>query len=234
MLQFLKDDFICENCGPTPEYIVADGKRCGPTKQKVAHLSEFDRADGDESALIQGSDFNSRVFLPRRPERKAVCELLTNSITQEEFLQSDELQSQNSQMLKNLIERLQESWPDEIPSEYSRLIGNICKPTSVASFMQVTEATTLQYLKEFCRSQLDLRRIVNKDKLEQISRELPALWPNLVDIMNLESARFLPGDISVIVEKLIDIRIETFANATERRNEDYFPWPNPSIEHPTQ
>ena len=104
MLQFHKDDFICENCGPTPEYIVADGKMCGPTKRKVALLSEFDRADGDESALVQGSDFNSRVFLPRRPERKAVCELLTNSITQEEFLQSDELQSQNSQMLKNLIE----------------------------------------------------------------------------------------------------------------------------------
>ena len=52
--------------------------------------------------------------------------------------------------------------------------------------------------------------------------------------MNLESARFLPGDISAIVEKLIDIRIETFENAVERRNEDYLPWPNPSKEHPTQ
>ena len=38
----------------------------------------------------------------------------------------------------------------------------------------------------------------------------------------------------LLVETLIDIRIETFENAAERRNEDYLPWPNPSKEHPTQ
>ena len=44
MLKFRKEDFVCDKCGDTPEYIVCDGKSIGPAKRKVNHLTELDRA----------------------------------------------------------------------------------------------------------------------------------------------------------------------------------------------
>jgi hypothetical protein len=114
------------------------------------------------------------------------------------------------------------------------LIGNLCKPTSVASYLQVTDDKPLVYLQSFCLEQLNLRSAGNQDKLQIISSQLPALWPNLMDIMELESSEYLPHDLAIIVERLVEIRRSTFENATERSDDDYVQWPNPEVEHPTQ
>lgn len=62
---------------------------------------------------------------------------------------------------------------------------------------------------------------------------MPALWPNLVAIMNLEKSNYLPADVANIVLKLISIRRNTFLNSAVRSNEDYILWENPEEEHPT-
>ena len=64
--------------------------------------------------------------------------------------------------------------------------------------------------------------------------ELPALWPNLLDILNLEKVKFLPADVSAIVLRLVTMRSETFQNASHRQDNDYIPWANIGEEHPTQ
>ena len=100
--------------------------------------------------------------------------------------------------------------------------------------MQVTHADPLVYLQSFCDQQLNLRSAANKDKLILMARELPALWPNLVDLMELEHLEFLPQDVATILTKLIDIRNSTFRNAAERNDDDYISWESPGEEHPTQ
>ena len=46
-----KVGFLCPSCGDSPNYIVCDGKTDGPTKRKVEHLHELDKAESDESPL---------------------------------------------------------------------------------------------------------------------------------------------------------------------------------------
>ena len=53
MIRFRKEDFLCPDCGPSPKYIVCDGKMDGPTK--VPHLHKLDNPELDESPLCQGS-----------------------------------------------------------------------------------------------------------------------------------------------------------------------------------
>ena len=144
------------------------------------------------------------------------------------------MQSENGQLIIPLIERICEDWPDEIPKPYARFLGNICKPTSVAAFMQVTHDDPLLHLESFCEQQLNLRSALNQEKLQLMARELPALWPNLMDIMELEATEYLPIEVSNILIRLIEIRRSTFQNASEREDDDYVRWATPGEEHPTQ
>ena len=116
--------FSCPKCGTSPKYLVADGKSDGPTKRKVDHLKELGTADDDDGFLPQGSLYKDRVFLPSYEERQAVCHLLTGAQTMEDFLTEEEFESDNGQLLKNLITRISTTWQDDIPKEYERFIAN--------------------------------------------------------------------------------------------------------------
>ena len=48
LMKFRKEDFQCNQCGDTPQYIVCNGKSVGPTRRKVDHLSEFDGLEGSK------------------------------------------------------------------------------------------------------------------------------------------------------------------------------------------
>ena len=54
----------------TPTYLVADGKATGPSKRRVEHLEELDRADGDDNVLGPSCAFEDRVFISNNKERK--------------------------------------------------------------------------------------------------------------------------------------------------------------------
>ena len=60
------------------------------------------------------------------------------------------------------------------------------------------------------------------------------MWPNVIDILDIEKSEFLPNNLSNIVLSMIDIRIGTFQNSTRRNDDDYISWPSPEIDHPTQ
>ena len=57
------------------------------------HFVELDHAEDDEEILIQGSHFRGRVFLSEIVERRLVCGLVTQGITDAEFLLSPEVQT---------------------------------------------------------------------------------------------------------------------------------------------
>ena len=234
MIQFRREDFLCTNCGESPSYIVCDGKTDGPAKRKVEHLKELDKPEEDDSVLSQGSLFHDRIFLSENRERKLACSLLTDTISLDEFLESDDISTVNGLMVKRLVDRISVSWPEEIPVPYKRFLGNICKASSVAGFLQVLSVDALDFLAEFCHERLDIRSAENNLQLKQVAEEMPALWPNLIDILNLEKFNFLPEDVSVIILKLIEIRKKTFSTAAVRSPDDYILWEDPDIEHSTQ
>ena len=88
--------------------------------------------------------------------------------------------------------------------------------------MLLVSCKPLEFLDEFCQKSLDLRSAENSEKQQQVATELPALWPNLINILNLEKSDFLPGDVSAIISKLIWIRRNTFLTAAVRSDDDYF------------
>lgn len=234
MIQFRKEDFLCPSCGDSPNYIVCDGKTDGPTKRAVEHLQELDQAEDDPSVLCQGSLFQDRVFLFENKERKLVCKLLTDMVSYDDFLESEDITTDNGRMIVTLVERISQSWPDEeLPKPYKQFLGNISKYSSVAGFMQVLSAQPLEFLDEFCQQSLDLRSAENSEKQRQVAAELPALWPNIISILNLEKSDYLPGDVSVIISKLIFIRRNTFLTAAVRSDDDYVKWEDSEQEHST-
>ena len=139
-----EEDFLCSPCGDFPSYVVCDGKTDGPTKPKVEHLHELDRTDHDETCLRQGSFFEDCVFLSESCERKMVCNLLTNTISIEEFVESETILSSNGNLVVQLVVRIALFWPEEIPKPYKRLIGNICKISGVAGLLQVLSSEPLE------------------------------------------------------------------------------------------
>ena len=234
MLEFEKEDFLCPDCGESPSYLVADGKTDGPTKRKLEHLHELDKAEGDDSVLCQGSHMKDRVFLTSNDERKLVCLLLTESISSDEFVESDVITTENGRMISTLVERACLSWPDELPPPYKRFIGNISKNSSVAGFLQVLSVESLDFLAEFCQQRLDLRLAINSETQKQVREEMPALWENVIDLLNLERTNYLPNDVSSIILKMIEIRKVTFQTAAVRDESDYVEWEDIQQEHPTQ
>ena len=234
MIQFKKEDFLCPNCGDSPKYIVCDGKTDGPTKRKLEHLKELDRPEDDETVLCQGSLFEDRVFLSSSSERKLICNLLTSTISSDEFLDSEDVNTENGRMISTLVERIALSWPDEIPKPYNRFLANVCKYSSVAGFLQVSSEEPLNLLAEFCQQRLDIRAAEYSIEQKKVAEELPALWPNIVDLLNVEKSNYLPDDVSPIILKLIEIRKKTFLTAAVRCDDDYIEWENIEKEHPTQ
>ena len=234
IVQFRKEDFLCPSCGPSPCYLVCDGKTDGPTKRKVEHLKELDRAEDDTSVLCQGSFFENRVFLFEKKERRLVCQLLTNTISYDEFLNSGDICTDNGRLIKALVERISTSWPEEdIPKTYNTFLANISKLSSVEGFMQVLSPQPLQFLQEFCSRNLDLRTAEHREKEKLMAEELPALWPNVLGILFLEKAVYLPDDVANIVSKLIYIRRNSFLSAAVRSADDYVDWENVEKEHCT-
>ena len=113
MLKFRNEDFKCNNCGDTPDYIVCDGKSIGPAKRKVNHLTELDRAEDDDTPLLQRPKFPDRMFLNRKAERDFVKNLVTEQLSMQEFLRSD-INTVNGQMIYNLVSRLARANQDEL------------------------------------------------------------------------------------------------------------------------
>jgi hypothetical protein len=102
----------------------------------------------------------------------------------------------------------------------------------VAGYLQVLSAESLEYLEQFCQPILGPKTCWKCSEQKQIAEEMPALWPNLLEILNLENSMFLPDDVFSIIIKLIEIRRNTFLNAATRTEDEYIGWEDTELEHP--
>ena len=65
--------------------------------------------------------------------------------------------------------------------------------------------------------------------------ELPALWPDLEEILNVEDTLYLPVEVSAVIRKVINMQNEIYENAPDRHEHEYegYPWDDIG-EHPSQ
>ena len=127
--------FSCPDHATTPRFLNTDGKNMGPTKRKVKHIAELDKHPDDEDVLPQSTFFSKRVFLHNIKERHLVVELLAGDIFKQEFCESPEIETENGPLVVNLVRALNHENDYELPAPF---IQNVCKPTSVRGFIQVT------------------------------------------------------------------------------------------------
>ena len=203
-----KECFSCLNCGIDPKYFVGDGKCIGPLQKKLAvlNISELSWHPNDSKILEQGSKFSDRILLPDKKERDIVCELLTGNKDMENFISSDVLKSENGKMIQELVLYIQSKWPLKIPHVFVKFIADICKSSSVAGLLQVTNHRTLVLLKKFCLEEIDIRSPAQDSKLKYLNSELQTFWPQLVSICELNNSTFLPPIVKKIVLCFIKIR----------------------------
>ena len=131
-----------------------------------------------------------------------------------------------------MVDRVHDKF-NEIPSEYKNFLDDIRKNSPVSGLLQATKKEALDYLKQYCLQQIDLRSPRNIDKLKIVQLELPAIWLRIVDILKLEKEeKYLPAYVSLIIIQLLKIRRSMYKQATKRKDDgsEYFSWDGES--HP--
>ena len=230
------EDFTCTRfCKKdTPDVLVGDGVCTAPTNRKVDHIEEFEPHPSDETELPQSTKSQQRKFLANKSERVLVQALVKGEISAEEFIRSDQITSENGQLVKIIVERL-EHWFTDCPAEYNDFFSDISKETSIPGLIQVNSNEPLDILSDYCNERLDLRAHQNLNRLQIVEREIPALWSSLKNILKLEKrSNYLPKDVASVVLELISIWKNIFINAAERSDDQYFWYPEDAGELPTQ
>ena len=153
----------CPQHGLSPKWIVADGKALGPLKRRVSHLREFDIAPGDKCVLEQTTHHKDRIFISSKKERSVVLQLVTGEISTAEFCLNDEIRSENGKLVRNVVGHIEEKFPLRIPDPYIQLLSNVAKNSSARGLLQVNNLESLEVLSKYCRDELDIRILQNKD-----------------------------------------------------------------------
>ena len=201
-----KRAFSCPTHGNSPTWVVSDGKNVGPLKRRVGHLKELDTETSDEKILVQSTKFKDRVFLDSKKERVIVCQLLTGELSMIDFAEISDMTSANGLLLIELVRHILEKFPEDMPSCFKHFIANVSKPTSVRGLLQVLSAEPLEYLEQYCKEELNIRTPSAQQQLQCIVSSLPAIWPDLDAMCNLENSEYLPKQVSNILLKLLKIR----------------------------
>ena len=201
-----KKAFSCPKHGSSPPWIVSDGKNVGPLKRRVNHLKELDRHETDAKILQQSTHFKERCFLCEKKERMSVCKLLTDGSSMLDFVETSDMTSSNGKLIIELVRHISVKFPEGMPPCYKSFLANISKPTSVRGLLQVLSPEPLEYLEEYCKEVLDVRSHASQHQLMILESSLPAIWPDLEEICNVENTVFLPKPVSTIVLRLLKIR----------------------------
>ena len=175
---------------------MSDGKNVGPLKRRVDHLKELNINETDKTILIQSTKFKDRCFLSEKKERMNVVKLLNEEISPLDFLEISEMNSENGRLIIEIVRHIAINFPEEVPACYKSILANVARPTSVIGFIQVTSPEPLDYLEEYCKEVLDIRSHTSQHQLTIVQSSLPALWPDLDEMCNLEKTVFLPRVVS--------------------------------------
>ena len=165
------------------------------------------------------------VFLSQKKERDIVSSLFTSECTDIEvktFLSTNITnKSEEFMIIYNIVKKFDGK---SLPPAYIKLLSEASKNIAVAGIWQVRHRNILKYLREFCLKELNLRAVENEKFLQQLRSELPAIWPILLSIMNLENTTYLPPYVARLILALLKKRSETFKKSCMRYSDDYIPY----------
>ena len=134
-----------------------------------------------------------------------VCQLITGDMSMLDFAEISDMTSPHGQLLVNLVRHIVQKFPEEMPACYKSFMANICKPTSVRGLLQVLSPEPLEYLEEYCKEVLDVRSHYSQHQLKVLESSLPAIWPDLDEVCNIENSVFLPKPVSQIILRLLKV-----------------------------
>ena len=217
--------FSCPQCGISPAYLVGDGKcDLAPLQRRLPKgVKEFSPHPNDPSPVLkQATKHSDRIFLKEKSERDMIISLVQGKVTVSEILNCKKKKSDNFILIGNLLNRIKDC--EEIPFCYQELLIETSKNTPVAGIFQVTQRKTLKLLRQFCLKEVNFRDGMHHQELKILMSDLPAIFPIIIRICNLEDSDFLPTDINRIILSLLRIRISTFTKSEVRYQEDYIPY----------
>lgn len=194
----------------------------GPLSSKLENVKELGPHPENTEPLEQSTSYYDRIFLKDKKERMLMVKLITETISPEEFLES-EVESENAKMLQRLVKNVF-GLHQCVPKQYLDFICEFSKVTSITGFIQITNGKVLDVLQDFVNGTIDIFSGNQKNNLDLLRKEVPALWKLLYQILLLEKSRHLDVNMKEILQKLIDMRIEIFENAAERSSSDYTVW----------
>lgn len=194
----------------------------GPLSSKLEHVEEFGPHPDNAEPLEQSTSYYDRIFLKDKKERMLMIKLITETISPEEFLQS-EVESENAHILQRLVKNVY-GHHQCVPKQYLDFLADLSKVTSITGYIQITNGKVLHLLQDFINGTIDIFSGNQKKNLDHIRKEVPALWKSIYQIMLLEKSRHLNDDMKEILQKLIIQRTEIFENAAERSSSDYTAW----------
>ena len=216
--------FTCPIEGRSVKWIIADGKCTGPRRSKVENVNELFASEESE-VLADSTKHSQRVFLAEQKERKMVLDLVNEEITVRDFLNSDDVATNNGGLVRDVLIELQRSDPniENLPEPYNKFLTEVSKPYSARALLQVNRPIPLHFLQQYCEDNLNIRdyNSQNPNTVKSLKSSFPALWPVLENIIQTENRRNLPRSVATIVLRLIEIRKETFATAATRSDENY-------------
>ena len=194
----------------------------GPLSSKLENVKELGPHPDNIDPLEQSTSYYDRIFLKDKKERMLMIKLITETISPEEFLES-EVESENGRILQRLVKNVY-GHHRCVPKQYLNFLADLSKVTSITGYIQITSSRVLDLLQDFINRTLDIFSANQKNNLDIIRKEVPALWKSIYEIMLLEKSRHLDDDMKEIMQKLIDMRIEIFEKAAERLSSDYTEW----------
>ena len=130
------------------------------------------------------------------------------------------ISTENGNLLKTMITRLIVDF-GHVPKQYLHWLEDLSKFTSVAGYIQVTNRTGLDLIEAVSNKTLDLRSLTEIDRINELRKEVPALFNALSDILKIEPSQYLHRDIRNILRKLVKIRVECVEQAPNRHRSDY-------------
>ena len=89
--------------------------------------------------------------------------MVTGEISTAEFCLNDEIRSENGKLVRNVVGHIEEKFPLRIPDPYIQLLSNVSKNSSARGLLQVNNLESLEVLSKYCRDELDIRILQNKD-----------------------------------------------------------------------
>ena len=200
---------------------VGDGKSLAPTQRAFnrAGVQELRKHKDDNIILPQATSHKQRTFLIFKQDRDQISSLLHKQISIAEFLLYKG-KSDNFQFVHDIVQKFKDE--ETIPDCYINFIAEVAKNTPVCGYIQPTERKVLSILRKFCLRELNLRDGSHQSELFKLRSEIPALWNNVLLIIQYEKSTFLPKIVSNLILKLLKIRNQTFSTAETRYKEDYF------------